>query len=220
MENIDTLEFGAEIAVHGMPAWLADDEQVMGKWRDWFDCPTNKSHYANPTSITAIRLPADHWTYPVIAAGFEPWGGGDDAPEDWDGGACMMRSTHLLECAFHNQPRWTHLNSASDIIGYKRKVAPGSEVWDRALMNTPTPADTVTIPTMTKGEARGKAVAYSDRWLADELKTVQDVIMAVYTDLGLIRPAILLDQFEAHHGGLDDNQRAIIEIYQEWIAAQ
>lgn len=254
MENIDTLEFGAEITVDGMPAWLRDDEHVMGKWGDWFDYPTNKSHYADPANITAIRLPADHWTYPVIAAGFVPWGGGDAAPWDWDGGEVLRRDNSIVDIGPTYKWDWYREGIGSDIIGYKRKVAPGSEMWSAATVYEPGDVvripnggtaeaieeiragdlarfetveklmddlnGVVTIPTMTEEDARGKAVAYSDRWFADELKTVQDVIMAVYTDLGLIRPTSLLDQFEAHHGGLDDNQRAILEIYQEWVAGQ
>lgn len=300
MENIDTpseAEYGAEIAVDGMPAWLRDDENVMGAWGDvwFFGGATLVRHYAAPESITAIRLPADHWAYPVIAAGFEPWGGGDEAPED--AGEVMFRNGITRRNISYNFA-WGKPNSpAWEIIGYKRKVAPGSEVWAASVeyepgnvvrvevpefkvgdyvvatesntygmgvepgdvfvierrrgnyiditdkegslrthlieyyrsatpaeiaaylaSNTPTPTDTVTIPMMTEEDAQERASAYSDQWLSDELKTVRDVIMAVYTDLGLIRPTTLLDQFEAHHGGLDDNQRAIIEIYQEWVA--
>lgn len=35
--------------------------------------------------------------------------------------------------------------------------------------------------------------------------------------LGLIAAPTLLEQFEDHHGGLDDNQRAILEDYQKWV---
>ena len=258
----NAIEWGADInAANGGKKlnWLSDDDLAMCHWgheaEGEFSGPYECRHICGWGDDFIIRLPADHWAYPVIAAGFEPWGGGEDAPED--AGEVMFRNGEINpESPFY---RWghagdgNHFDPEADIIGYKRKVAPGSEMWSAATVEYE-PGDVVripngetaeaieeiragdlarfgtieklvddlngvvTTPTMTEEEAHDKAASYSDRWLADELKTVQDVIMAVYTDLGLIRPTTLLDQFEVHHGGLDDNQRAIIEIYQEWVA--
>mgnify|MGYP000668013901 CR=1 FL=1 len=78
----DNVEYGPEIAVDGMPDWLGEDEKVIGRWGEdtWYSGgPTWKKCYASSGVITAIRLPADHWAYKAIDAGFIPWGGGDAA---------------------------------------------------------------------------------------------------------------------------------------------
>lgn len=183
----------------------------------------------------------------IIAAGFEPWGGGDNAPGDWDGGEVLVRNKQT-EGGNNGGIGWNW--AAGDwgrcIIGYKRKAAPGSEVWTASTVYEPGDVvripnggtaeaieeiragdlarfetveklmddlnGVVTIPTMTEEDAVKKAEDY-----CDSLPFDRGYVQAL-RDLGLIRPATLLDQFEVHHGGLDDNQRAIIEIYQEWMA--
>ena len=99
----DNVEFGPEIAVDGMPDWLGEDEKVIGRWGEthWHSTSTWKKCYASPGTITAIRLPADHWAYKAIDAGFIPWGGGDAAPEGVTdvlfrgGGPCATSGTGL-----------------------------------------------------------------------------------------------------------------------------
>lgn len=58
---------------------------------------------------------------------------------------------------------------------------------------------------------------------AEDLLKRYDVVghrgVDMLRSLGMIRPKpTLLEQFEEHHGGLDNNQRDIIEAYQEWVA--
>ena len=214
------IEWGDEIAADNdgvkLP-WLDDEEHVMCHWsRNTSGGPYSVNYVSGWNEGFRVRLPADRWAYPVIAAGFVPWGGGDEAPGD--AGEVMFRNGEVNpESPLY---RWAHAGDGNhfapecDIIGYKRKVAPGSEMWDRDLGNTPSPTDTVTIPTMTEEDAREKAEAHCEDYEWD------NGYVQALRDLGLIRPATLLDQFEAHHGGLDDNQRAILEIYHEWIAAQ
>lgn len=141
----DNVEYGPEIAVDGMPDWLGEDEKVIGRWGEdtWYSGgPTWKKCYASSGVITAIRLPADHWAYKAIDAGFIPWGGGDAAPEGVTdvlfrvGSPCATSGTDL---------RWTHIGSEGDIIGY-RKVdavvnhAYESRMADRHIEPEPIPA--------------------------------------------------------------------------------
>ena len=227
----DNVEFGPEIAVDGMPDWLGEDEKVIGRWGEdtWYSGgATWKKCYASPGTITAIRLPADHWAYNAIDAGFIPWGGGDAAPE---GVTDVLLRVGIPWPTSGTGLRWTHIGWEGDIIGYKRGAGtdaaideirtgdlPGFETVDELMDDL---NDRVTLAKMTEDDAREKAVAYYDRWLTDELKKVQDVIIAVYTDLGLIKSEpTLVEKFEDHYGSLDHNQRAILEIYQEWVEGQ
>ena len=76
--------------------------------------------------------------------------------------------------------------------------------------------DRVTIAKMTEAEA----VALWDTYL-DRDTTAREDIIDMLRSLGLIKsPPTLLEQFEEHHGSLDHNQRAILEIYQEWVEGQ
>lgn len=274
--------YGPEIKVDGMPIWLADDEQVIGKWTEWyFNGPTFKRHYASPSEITAIRLPADHWAYPVIAKGFEPWAGGDEAPGDWAPYGEVLFADGVTYSG--NNWAWDKggFDNAQDrdgalIIGYRRRVEPVSELVDTEFKwakgdyivavndemygitngcvyvltedadafvkfndddgddrvrekNNYRPATpeeiaaykrafyTVTIPKMTEDEVRGRFMAIYDH---SDNHSCDDVV-ELFKQLGIVKPEPTpIEKFEAHHGGLDDNQRAILEIYQEWIAAQ
>lgn len=225
MEEIDNLEYGAEIAVDGMPAWLRDDEQVMAAWENvWYSGgATWKKCYVSPEAITAIRLPADHWAYKAIDAGFIPWGGGDAAPEGVTdvlfrgGGPCATSGTGL---------RWTHIGWEGDIIGYKRGAGtdaaideirtgdlPGFETVGELMDDL---NDRVTIAKMTEAEAVALWNTYLDRDT-----TAREDIIDMLRSLGLIKSEpTLVEKFEDHYGSLDHNQRAILEIYQEWVEGQ
>lgn len=110
-------EYGPEIAVNGaQPKWLADDEDVLPKAGSWARF-TMKPGMWSWSEITAIRLPADHWAYPVIANGFEPWAGGGSEPDDWDKGLvllCYGFTAYVLDYR-----KW----NGSDIIGYHKRKA-------------------------------------------------------------------------------------------------
>lgn len=212
----DNVEFGPEIAVDGMPDWLGEDEKVIGKWTKWYEYPTCKKHYASPKTITAIRLPADHWAYKAIDAGFIPWGGGDAAPEGVTdvllrvGSWCATSGTGL---------RWTHIGRQGDIIGYKRGADTAAAIDEiRAgvdeLMDDLN--DRVTLAKMTEAEAVALWNTYRDRDT-----TAREDIIDMLRSLGLIKSEpTLVEKFEDHYGSLDHNQRAILEIYQEWVAGQ
>lgn len=247
--------YGPEIKVDGMPIWLADDEQVIGKWTEWyFNGPTFKRHYASPSEITAIRLPADHWAYPVIAKGFKPWAGGDDAPVDWAPYGEVLFADNSTSDVYDCWD-WSNGNCEKPqdrdgalIIGYRRRVEPEvnhayeSRMAERITepqapepiefhgFNEDVPVrfdsvgelmddlnDRVTIPKMTEDEVRRRfTTIYDASW-----DSSTDDVVTLFRELGIIKPEPTpIEKFEAHHGGLDDNQRAILEIYQEWIAAQ
>lgn len=101
------------------PAWLDDDDVVAiyeaGPWlpsgfaKLWQWCD----------SVTAIRLLADHWANAPIAAGLEPWAGGDGPPADLKPGGRVM----LKDGRQYPNPmdwRWNCEDSADRIIGYER----------------------------------------------------------------------------------------------------
>lgn len=124
-----TIEWGREIPVNGKrPAWLSDDEVV------WPVDAASETPWSNPYavrdvhvwSLITIRLPADHFAYKALDAGFEPWGGGDSAPEDWDGGEVLLRNgwTGLPSPA---STWWSHFDSGSYIIGYRKSALDWSQ---------------------------------------------------------------------------------------------
>ena len=222
----DNVEYGPEIAVDGMPDWLGEDEKVIGRWGEdtWYSGgATWKKCYASPRAITAIRLPADHWAYNAIDAGFIPWGGGDAAPEGVTdvlfrvGGPWPTSGTGL---------RWTHIGWEGDIIGYKRGAGtdaaideirtgdlPGFETVGELMDDL---NDRVTIAKMTEAEAVALWYTYLDRDT-----TAREDIIDMLRSLGLIKSEpTLVEKFEDHYGSLDHNQRAILEIYQEWVEGQ
>lgn len=129
------MEWGEAIEVNGVrPDWLRDDEvvdwshhkssgRVHAAGLAWADQPG----YDN--AVKAIRLPADHPYYTVQAhnakhgTNFAYWPGGDNAPDDWDGGPVLNRGGDIFEdargmdwrdCHFEGRP------SGGDIIGYTR----------------------------------------------------------------------------------------------------
>lgn len=221
----DNVEFGPEIAVDGMPDWLGEDEKIHCQWFGdyWYPHGPVEAEHCTHTKMTAIRLPADHWAYKAIDAGFIPWGGGDAAPEGVtdvllrDGSPCATSGTGL---------RWTHIGWEGDIIGYKRGAGtdaaideirtgdlPGFETVGELMDDL---NDRVTIAKMTEAEAVALWNTYLDRGT-----TAREDIIDMLRSLGLIKSEpTLVEKFEDHYGSLDHNQRAILEIYQEWVEGQ
>lgn len=110
------------------PAWLASDEPIaaMGDHHTWYKSARigiGPEFDIAWLQIVAFKLPADHWAYEPIAAGFTPWAGGESckAPDDWDGGEVMVsggsRSNNYVDTSLG----WKKNNRGP--IGYHRRTA-------------------------------------------------------------------------------------------------
>lgn len=138
------MEWGAEIKVDGKrPEWLGNTERVaFHDGYSWYGCDaegfTTKVEWSawemdDEPSLSAFRLPATHWAYPVIEKGFWPWKGdkGHHGPLDWDGGPVLYRNGRITEdgefvvYADEENPNcsayWRNDASSHDVIGYRRK---------------------------------------------------------------------------------------------------
>lgn len=197
--------WGAKIDAsnYGKPlSWLKDNEEVYCHWDDHTSSgPYHVDCVHGWGEGFQIRLPADHWAYPVIAKGFTPWAGGDWAPVDWDPGSpVLFRNGDQL-----NQGEWAWGQGDGDyiIIGYRKRV--------EGDLNAP---DMVYLPVMTMQEARDKAEAHCEDYEWDN-----GYVQAI-RDLGLINLPAPIEAFEVSHGGLDNNQRDIVEAFIAWQSAQ
>lgn len=132
---MSNIEWGPEIKVNGeRPAWLSDGDKF-----NWCGCAyVGTGHHWE--GVSSIRLPADHWANAAINAGFEPWGGGDSAPEDWDGGEVLRGSGKITGAGSNYEwsrpfqcPEWAW------IIGYRKRTEPQT-------------GDTVTIQRLPESE--------------------------------------------------------------------
>lgn len=63
------------------PLWLKRGEMMRCK-QGTSPCPSEGAEYDALNNTTKIQLPADHWAYAPIRAGYTPWAGGAEAPED------------------------------------------------------------------------------------------------------------------------------------------
>lgn len=119
-------EWGPEIAVNGIrPAWLADDVPLLGQdaerpYTDDYPGWRLNAGMVSWHTVATIRLPVDHFAYRAIEAGYEPWGGGDTGPADYDpAGGVLFRSGRKDVGV---DWRWTHEGHRHDIIGYRKNV--------------------------------------------------------------------------------------------------
>jgi hypothetical protein len=137
-------DWGREIIVDGKrPSWLTDDSPVSwcNKGHRWLETTANPLNWVggkHGSPVWAIRLPADHWAYRAIDAGFEPWGGGDNAPDDWDGGDVLWQtpSGKLIKQPIVNYSgTWSRESNGpiNNIIGYRRRAEPTLRTADEAL---------------------------------------------------------------------------------------
>ena len=111
------------------PAWLDDDDVVAicesGEWlglaHDW-----RTGWWGWGSSVSALRLKdPNHWANAPIAAGLEPWAGGDAPPADFKpGGRVMFRDGGVLTPRQPKTMRWRHDGLGGDIIGYERTEEP------------------------------------------------------------------------------------------------
>jgi hypothetical protein len=143
------VQWGPEIEVNGVqPAWLRKTDIVDVRTNHGWCYSKSTEPHPNPPEgwswaqcdgkpcIVAIRLRPDHFAYLAIREGFEPWAGGETAPEHWDGNevllACGRRGVGV---------DWRRASAAmfgyecdNDIIGYRKRAEP-----------VPADADTVTL---------------------------------------------------------------------------
>lgn len=146
-----SIEWGPKIPVNGVrPAWLADDDELQwrhhygygaGQWVNAFCVRWTDFALGEANEIAAIRLPADHWAYPVIAQGYEPWAGGDEPPEDWDGKAVLFKSNAILHPGSLD---WQRSDVLDYVIGYKKRTEPTEQPTDDG--------DYVRVKRMTRDE--------------------------------------------------------------------
>lgn len=137
------MEFGREIAVNGVrPGWLGKNADPLGYKRIngcWYGPSEEQpaiwteadifSNQKNWSTVTHIRLPADHWVYRVLdwndahpdQEPFEPWAGGDAAPEDWDQGDVLRywRPENVEVTVVMGPNAWDGKDGGA--IGYRRK---------------------------------------------------------------------------------------------------
>lgn len=125
-------EWGAPIATDGKrPAWLGDVPfELQGQSGKWYPHPVRIDMDIHFSQSTHIRLRSDHSAYTAIKLGFEPWGGGGTAPDDWDGGDVLRRGGSVSRpgpyiASYDRNKRWSYYSSggypAHDIIGYRKR---------------------------------------------------------------------------------------------------
>lgn len=174
------------------PIWLADGDnvRVVAGWQ------INQQRAAEVvwSQYNSFRLPADHWSYKAIVAGFTPCNG---KPNDWDGGVIF---TCYPGCDGREivPPIRDEMWSANDpyyapVRGYHRKST----------------KQTVTIEMRTEAEwldwtaARG-----AQRHSRGSIR-----FMELVRDLGLVTPPTPLEKFMAEH---PDADRRTAELVLGW----
>lgn len=170
-------------------ACYGPDEDMPGFWTER-DIIANGKGWA---SVVAIRLPANHWSYRAIEAGFTPCNG---KPADWDGGTVIAHddSNGRTNIGPKNiMQSWEGDRNWCRIIGYHRKST----------------KQTVTIEKRTEAEwldwtaARG-----AQRHSRGSIR-----FMELVRDLGLVTPPTPLERFMAEH---PDADRRTAELALEW----
>jgi len=124
-------EWGDPIAVDGKrPEWFRQSDHgciaVVGKGTTWEERQETDENTIPDVDdwdwpmIDVVQLPASHPYYLATSRGFTYWPGGDEAPSDWDGNAVLHRDGVWSPTAPRFHP-WRHINTDSDVIGYRRK---------------------------------------------------------------------------------------------------
>lgn len=163
------------------PAWLKDEDRVLwtcvgphyGPELQAADLFSKAVNFHNP--VIAIKLPADHWAYKAIERGFEPWGGGAEAPTDWDGRWFLYRKGEVVDAIRVGRPCFKHQYDALDVIGYRKKAEPksfwaykaikhGFEPWGGGFEP---PADWDEGCTLRANGEISNTLAQSNGWLLD-----------------------------------------------------
>jgi hypothetical protein len=127
------INWGREIPVNGArPVWLENGVPIV---RHYNHTDGRRLTYSGTTNLdivawrdhTAICLPADHFAYNALGAGFEPFLCDGSVPDDWDGGVVLLANG--FKCA---PSHWRKEPGAEDIVGYRKrangKFSPGDRV--------------------------------------------------------------------------------------------
>lgn len=194
-----TIKWGDPIECNGVrPDWLRDDDTIRFEntpdtWltnrADFFGWAAAQGRYDHcPLSI---QLPADHPAYVALARGFQPWIGGERAPDDWDATQpVLFRNGEELVSGKFNWaiPLLPSIGeTGADIIGYRKRVEYGAVHTDGSRSGGQSLApDPVRIAPMT----------------LDEWKTIQfhPGTTAWAQSVGLIRPETLAERFTRETG--------------------
>lgn len=122
--------WGAEIAVDGKRLdWLTDAETSSIKWsvhtspHDFgVSQPDVWKRFGNHDweALHAIRLPASHPYYLATSRGFTYWPGGENAPEDWDGGEVLIGDGRIEHPG--NSSWAAHCPNWCCLIGYRKRA--------------------------------------------------------------------------------------------------
>jgi len=174
-----TIKWGDPIECNGVrPEWLRDGEEIQfeNTSDDWLNGPAGRYTWdVRDECPISIKLPADHFAYTAIRAGFTPWAGGDSAPDDWDGGAVLLRGRAQCPGALVTDWRDHEDLGGAKIIGYRKRTDGNCSG-----------ADTVTLTRMTRGEALELWRKESTVALA-ATSTVADRVVLLLRGLGLVR---------------------------------
>ena len=122
------ITWGPAIEVNGVrPKWLADDVRVYKQHdypadpslhEDWQNLP---AHQVGWDTASRIRLPVSHPAYLALANGFVPWGGGDEAPADWDEGEVLWATGQVMPAGDWERHH-SYIAGRCYIIGYRRRT--------------------------------------------------------------------------------------------------
>lgn len=200
------MEPGPEIKIEGKrPEWLKDDEYIGivwfggSRWENLNTAVRNVEGWSG--SITAIMLPADHPYYLATSRGYTYWPSGDSAPDDWDGGPCLLRDGEVVPSVEDwRVPSFDEEEpQLEDIIGYRKRAEPQA-------IPAKDDSDYVQVKRMTEAEfADMRHSEGVQRWARET---------------GIIRKETPLERFEREHGDLDNNQRDIVAAYIAWKEKQ
>lgn len=184
--------WGDPIEVRGtMPSWLGENDLVNPKWEEgYYGNGVRPDKVVCMDRLTAIRLPADHFAYFAIAKGYQPWGGGDEAPDDWDGtDDVILRSGDTGDDVCVTD--WRCDGENWDIIGYRKRQPTDTVTFTTAPA---TDATHVSVKRMTEAEViDGRFRQYSTYGTLT-------AITEAFRDLGLIREPTQAETIAAKTG--------------------
>lgn len=131
------------------------DEHGEYRYLSFFDLNASYRLRADHPYYTVKRYNAEHGTDFVL------WLGGENAPDDWDGGRTLVRNGCVNNFMFWSHP-WNapngHVRDDYDIIGYTRKAESVAANVD---------SDTVTLKRMTEAEFMAEINRMGDvKWWA------------------------------------------------------